>query len=65
MQIGKFQKDMDVQSQEIKEVSVVNRALKEQLANLLKDTDLRITEVSKSCVIRILTGVSFYPRYER
>jgi hypothetical protein len=59
LQIGKFQKDMDVQSKEIKEVSVVNRALKEQLANLLKDTDLRITEVSKSCVIRILRGVSF------
>ena len=47
MQNGKLQKDIDVQSKEIKEVYVVNGALKEQLANLLKDTDLQIKAVSK------------------
>ena len=46
-QNGKLQKDIDVQSKEIKEVYVVNGALKEQLANLLKDTDLQIKAVRK------------------
>jgi hypothetical protein len=36
---------MDVQSKEIKEVCVLNGALKEQLANLLQDTELTIKEV--------------------
>jgi len=42
-----LQKDIDVQSKEIEDLCVVNGALKEQLANLLKDTDLKIKEVIK------------------
>jgi hypothetical protein len=46
-------------------VCVLNGALKEQLANLLQDTELTIKEVWKSYVIRILKGVYFYLGYER
>jgi hypothetical protein len=38
---------MDVQSKEIKDACVVNGALKEQLANLLKDIDSQIKAVRK------------------
>ena len=38
---------MDVQSKEIKEVCFLNGVLKEQLASLLKDTDLQIKAVRK------------------
>jgi hypothetical protein len=44
---GKFQKDMDVQSKEIKEGCVVNGGLKEQLSNLLKNIDSQIKAVRK------------------
>jgi hypothetical protein len=40
-------------------------ALKEKISSLLKDTDLLMNAVSKVDVIRILTGVSLYPGYER
>ena len=46
-QNGKFQKEMDMQSKEIKDLCVANGALKEQLSNLLKDIDLQIKEVRK------------------
>ena len=46
-QNGKLLKDMEVQSKEIKDLCVANGAMKEQLANLLKDTDLHIKAVRK------------------
>ena len=46
-QNGKLQKDMDVQSKEMKEVYVLNGVLKVHLVNLLKDTDLQIKTVRK------------------
>jgi hypothetical protein len=46
-QNDKLHKDMDVQSKEIKDACVVNGALKEQLANLLKDIDSQIKAVRK------------------
>ncbi len=41
----KLQKDVDIQSKEIKGLSVSNRGLEDQLSQLLKDTDLQIKEV--------------------
>jgi len=41
----KLQKDVDVLSKENKDLCVVNGALKDQLAKLLKDTDLQTKEV--------------------
>ena len=41
----KLQKDVDVQSKEIKGLGVSNRGLEDQLSKLLKDTDLEIKAV--------------------
>jgi len=50
-QNGKLQKEINVQSQEMKELCAANGALKEntqeQHTKLLKDTDLQINEVRK------------------
>ena len=71
-QNDKLQKDMDIQSKEIKDLCVANGCLKEKLSSLLEklssllqDTNLQIKTVRKLVRDWKLDRVSFYPASER